>query len=180
MPACPRLPTVSSLTLPPTCHPTPTPFFRCPASPDAFAHSPTPGHYSLVYKSQEPRYTPSRFQARSAADPATLGPFASLPCDGDFTDDAYWAAVEKSAAEGFVLHYPSDIEASVCAKVEGFPLGWDMSRLSESTELLRALVPYLGFKDGKISGYTTPMLYVGAAGTTFAMHSEDQCVLLLF
>lgn len=49
-----------------------------------------------------------------------------------------------------------------------------MATLTEETDLLRAIAPYLGSKDGMIEGYTTPMLYVGAAGTTFALHSEDQ------
>lgn len=102
------------------------------------------------------------------------GPFQDLPFEGDFTDDAYWAAVEAAATSGHPIHYPSDIEASVCASVENFPKSWDMSAMNPENELLRALVPYLGFKDGKIGGYTTPMLYIGAPGTTFAMHSEDQ------
>ena len=49
-----------------------------------------------------------------------------------------------------------------------------MSKFDETNDLLRAISPYLGSSGGIIEGYTTPMLYVGAPGTTFALHSEDQ------
>jgi len=125
------------------------------------------------YQKTEPSYTPSKFHSRTGVE-GSRSPFSSIPFEGEFADEPYWQAVEASSQDHYNLHYPSDIEASVCAHIPDFPLGWDMSKFSAKSELLRALVPYLGFKDEKIAGYTTPMLYVGSAGTTFALHSEDQ------
>ena len=130
------------------------------------------GCYTLKYQ-RDPSYTPSKFLSRSTTEEGQ-GPFSSLPYEGEFADDPYWQAVEASAQDRFSVHYPSDIEASVCEHIHDFPRGWDISKFSAEGELLRALVPFLGFRDQKIPGYTTPMLYVGGVGTTFALHSEDQ------
>lgn len=157
------------------------------------------GCYSVKYRRGTPDYTPAKFAAYSAVSgwlssrhiggvrsltpqcPHPLqaqcdaGVFAGLPCEGNFSDAPYWDSVAAAAESATVVHYPSDIAASVMASgLPGVPDGWDMSRFDAENDLLRALVPTLGFKDGKISGYTTPMLYVGGPGATFAVHSEDQ------
>jgi hypothetical protein len=105
---------------------------------------------------------------------ANLSPFKGLPTEGDFSDDAYWAAVEKAADAGYKVSYPSDIHASVLKTVTDFPKAWNFSLFSEENDLLRALVPHLNCKGDVIEGYTTSMLYVGMPGSTFALHSEDQ------
>jgi hypothetical protein len=131
------------------------------------------GSYTLKYNRKEPTYTASKFFARSFTE-ESQGPFSSLPREGAFSDRAYWQGVEACVADGFTLHYPSDVDASLISFLPDFPVDWDLSKFNGHNELLRALVPYLGFKENKIPGYTTPMIYVGGPGTTFALHAEDQ------
>jgi hypothetical protein len=94
--------------------------------------------------------------------------------DAAFDDSAYWDKVASAAACQHVVTYPADVSASGLAKVESFPPGWNIATFDAGNDLLRAAMPFLGFEDDTIPGYTTPMLYLGAAGTSFLLHAEDQ------
>lgn len=82
-----------------------------------------PGHYKLKYKRSPPHFSPARC-AVAAAEAAAVGAFAALPTDGDFSDDAYWAAIARAAGSGHTVTYPSDIHASVLRDLPGMPVGW--------------------------------------------------------
>jgi hypothetical protein len=77
----------------------------------------------LKYKRSPPNYTPAKFAA-IAAEAEKFGAFADLPTAGDFSDDAYWAAVQAASVSGAVVVYPSDIHSSILRDLPGMPLGW--------------------------------------------------------
>lgn len=107
----------------PTCHTYPRSATHARyALTDAFVEV-SPGHYKLKYKRSPPNHTPSKFAA-IAAEAAKVGAFAGLPTTGDFSDDAYWAAVQSAAMSGETIVYPSDIHASLLRNLPGMPVGW--------------------------------------------------------
>lgn len=58
--------------------------------------------------------------------------------------------------------------------VKDVPLGWNLATgLTPHNELLRAVLPHL-FLGDEIPGLTTTNLYIGAPGSSFFLHSEDQ------
>ena len=127
----------------------------------------------MKYGRTPTNYTPAKF-AEYITNESPRSPFSALPTEGNFTDDAYWAALAVAADTGFKVNYPSDIHASVLKTMPGFPAAWNSSLFTEENDLLRAVVPHLNCKGDVIEGYTTSMLYVGMPGSSFALHSEDQ------
>ena len=102
------------------------------------------------------------------------GYFHHLPTDNNFTDDVYWNRIQQSSISSIPIQYPADIHGSILQYITDFPKSWSFTNLSSDNDLLRALMPYLEFKDFNIPGYTDSNLYVGAAGSTFLLHAEDQ------
>jgi hypothetical protein len=134
------------------------------------------GAYHIKYKRSGRTFTPAKFAAYALAQDSE-GPYEGLPRAGDFTDSVYWERTEALAGTEELVHYPADIHASLLKQddiAEAFPKGWNMGKFSEETDLLRALCRHSNFQGGGLPGCTDSMLYVGAAGTTFFLHAEDQ------
>ena len=131
-----------------------------------------PRAWRVCYKRVNATFKPSRFRELAEQEAAT-GHFAGLPTEGDFTDNLYWERVGTAVDAQALVQYPADIHASMLADLAGFPESFNMAKLDGRSDLLRAIMPWLPFKDDTILGYTTSNLYVGAAGTSFQLHAED-------
>jgi len=105
------------------------------------------------------------------------GHFKGLPQTLPFNDDLYWSRVSSGALalsqERPVITYPADNPASILETLHDFPKAWNIGTLDKESDLLRAIMPDLDFYEDTIEGYTSSALYIGASGTTFALHAED-------
>jgi len=132
--------------------------------------------WGVKYSSIRKHIQPGNF-LKLAQREEESGHFKGLPQTLPFNDDLYWSRVSSGALalsqERPVITYPADNPASILETLHDFPKAWNIGTLDKESDLLRAIMPDLDFYEDTIEGYTSSALYIGASGTTFALHAED-------